>query len=385
MGLDHDQLVCRCEGGDLGNVLCIRAVERSEGFTAEVLALGGQLVIVRTGWASGMAAFSLPGIMWRLAVLGMVTPWILRERGMSFLVHAHRSFHPYCGGAKAKKCFAAAPVPRAGREAVAWLSSMGIDDGAQAQRSYSEPRLGTHVNTPSFPEQALTRVVQWVAAGESAKAKTLCRQAIAASPSYAGLHQMLAYLDLQDGDIASARKHIALALTLRPGHPPSLLIAGNAALADGDLAAALEFHSGAQSLAPDRADAALALGSTQHACGLLHEARRSLELAVARAAGSEQAWFHLALVQQDLGDVEAAIHALRRVLALAPQRAEAEVNLGIVLQDTGRLDEAMQAYGRAYRLRADTFGRISNALANAPRGCLWLDLADLRETLAALD
>ena len=243
----------------------------------------------------------------------------------------------------------------------------------------------SHVNTPSSPEQALTRVVQWVGAGETAKAKALCRQAIAASPSYAGLYQMLAFLDLQDGDIVQARKHITLALTLRPAHAPSLLIAGNAAMAAGELAAALEFHAHAHALAPDRADAALALGSTQHACGLLHEARRSLEIAVARAAGSEQAWFHLALVKQDLGDHPGAIHALRRVLELAPHRAEVEVNLGIVLQDAGRLDEAMQAYARAYRLRADTFGRISNALVSAPRGCLWLDLDDLRETLATLE
>ena len=247
------------------------------------------------------------------------------------------------------------------------------------------PALATHLNTPSSPEQALTRVVQWVGAGESAKAKALCRQAIAKTPSYAGLHQMLAFLELQDGDIALARKHITLALTLRPAHPPSLLIAGNAAMAAGELAAALEFHAQAHALAPDRADAALALGSTQHACGLLHEARCSLELAVAHAAGSEQAWFHLALVMQDLGEHEGAIHALQRVLALAPHRAEAEVNLGLVLQDAGRLDDAMQAYARAYRLRADTFGRIANALANAPRGCLWLDLDDLRETLATLE
>ena len=93
------------------------------------------------------------------------------------------------------------------------------------------------------------------------------------------------------------------------------------------------------------------------------------------------AWFQLALVQQDLQQLAAAIASLRSLLRLAPERVDAEVNLGIVLQERGRMDEAMRAYGRAYRLRADTFGRIAHALSTPRVGRMWLDLNALRVAL----
>ena len=67
-----------------------------------------------------------------------------------------------------------------------------------------------------------------------------------------------------------------------------------------------------------------------------------------------------------------------------PARAEVEVNLAIVLQEAGRMDEALRAYGRAYRLREDSFGRIAHALSAAPVGRLWLDLDVLRHALRGL-
>jgi tetratricopeptide (TPR) repeat protein len=94
-----------------------------------------------------------------------------------------------------------------------------------------------------------------------------------------------------------------------------------------------------------------------------------------------QAWFTLALVRQDRHDFAGAAAALRQLLRVAPPRAEVEVNLGIVLQEAGKLDEALAAYGRAYRLREDSFGRIAHALAAPGCGRLWLDLDELRECL----
>ncbi len=230
-------------------------------------------------------------------------------------------------------------------------------------------------------EHLLAEAIRRVNAGERASAKALCVDAVRTSSAHPAIHQMLALLCLQDGEIMQARDHIATSLVLRPEHPPSLLVAGDAARAAGDLAAALQFHQRAQAGMPERADAAYALGLTQHACGLLREAQRSLGIATAQSAEHVEAWFHLALVRQDLGDFHGAAQALQRVLALAPQRAEAEVNLGIVWQEAGRLDDAMRAYGRAYRLREDSFGRIAHALAAAPCGRLWLDLDALRDAL----
>jgi hypothetical protein len=43
---------------------------------------------------------------------------------------------------------------------------------------------------------------------------------------------------------------------------------------------------------------------------------------------------------------------------------------------------AKTAYRLALTLRPDTFGRVAQALAAAPTGEVWLDLAALRHSLA---
>ena len=93
------------------------------------------------------------------------------------------------------------------------------------------------------------------------------------------------------------------------------------------------------------------------------------------------AWFQCSLARHAARDPVGEVEALREVLRLAPERVEAEVNLGIALQDNGEIAEAMRAYGRAYRAREDTFGRIAHALAVPNVGRLWLNLEDLRAAL----
>jgi len=191
--------------------------------------------------------------------------------------------------------------------------------------------------------------VRLVNAQQPERARVVCEQAVATWPAHPAIHQMLALLDLQAGQPASALSHATLSLRLRPDHVPTLLLQGDAALARRELTAASQ----------------------------------ALERAVALAPEHIEAWFKVSLVRQDLGDLDGAIAALQRVLAADPQRADALVNLGIVLQEAGRIDEALRAYGRAYRLCEQTFGRIAHALATPSAGRLWLNLDDLRAELAA--
>ena len=158
---------------------------------------------------------------------------------------------------------------------------------------------------------------------------------------------MLAQLHFDSGQMEAAATHIAASVAARPHHAPSLFIAGRVARAQGRLV-----------------DAAAALSD-----------------AVRLAPTHDKAWFELALVRQDLCDFNGAADALQQLLRIAPPRAEIEVNLGIVLQEAGRMDDAMRAYGRAYRLREDTFGRIAHALATPGTGRLWLHLDDLHAAL----
>ena len=190
--------------------------------------------------------------------------------------------------------------------------------------------------------------VRLVNANQTQRARVVCEQAVAAWPPHPAVHQLLAVLDMQAGQPASALSHAALSLKLRPGHVPTLLLLGDAALAQHDLPAASQAFERAVALAPENADA----------------------------------WFKVSLVRQDLRDLGGTIAALERAIAINPERVDALVNLGIALQEGGRLDDALRAYGRAYRLRAQTFGRIAHALATPNVGRLWLNLDDLRAELA---
>lgn len=169
-------------------------------------------------------------------------------------------------------------------------------------------------------EALLALAIRHVNAGQRDRARVLCDQAVASHPPHPAVQQLLAVLCLHAGDAANAGVHAEASLALRPGHPPTLTIANDA-------------------------------------------------------------WFQRALTLHDQRDLAGAADALRRVLQRDPARAEAEVNLGIVLQEAGDIDAAMRAYGRAYRLREDSFGRIAHALANAQVGRLWLDLDALRGEL----
>jgi tetratricopeptide (TPR) repeat protein len=236
-------------------------------------------------------------------------------------------------------------------------------------------------------EALLRQVIAEVNAGRPQAARALCERALSEQPGGAGsaaIHQMMAVLCMQAGDAAQARHHITISVAERPDHPPSLKIAGDVARAVGDLAAACAHYERALDLQPGRADIALALAQTLQAGGGNAAACERAWLRVVTLQPTlEEGWLQLANARQDRHDLAGAIDALRRLLSMAPTHAMAEVNLGIVLQDSGQMDAAMRAYGRAYRLRADSFGRIAHALATPPVGRLWLDLDALRAELQA--
>ncbi len=150
----------------------------------------------------------------------------------------------------------------------------------------------------------------------------------------------------------------------------------------GRLAEAAEAYRAAVDHAPDNAEAALKLGLYLHRSGDTEDAATAIERAVALAPDNSQAWFAAGLVRQDRRAFVAAADAYGRALALRPDLAEAAVNLGICHQERGDLAAAKTAYGLALRLRPDTFGRIAQALATAPTGEVWLDVAALRRSLA---
>jgi tetratricopeptide (TPR) repeat protein len=144
---------------------------------------------------------------------------------------------------------------------------------------------------------------------------------------------------------------------------------------------AVTAYRAATDMAPDNADAVLKLGLCLRRCADT-DAAAVLERAVRCDPGSADAWFALALVRQDQRDFAAAAEAYRRALEIRPDFAEAAVNLGTCHQEIGDVGMAKASYRLALRLKPQTFGRIAQALAAAPIGEVWLDVAALRKSLA---
>ena len=94
-----------------------------------------------------------------------------------------------------------------------------------------------------------------------------------------------------------------------------------------------------------------------------------------------QGWYSLALAQQDAGDHAAAAACYRHALRARPDFHEAALNLGIALQEQGAMEAALDAYALALTLRAESFGRIAQALVSGRSGILWLDPGALRRFL----
>jgi tetratricopeptide (TPR) repeat protein len=119
----------------------------------------------------------------------------------------------------------------------------------------------------------------------------------------------------------------------------------------GRLGEAVDVLRKAESLLPGDTDIALQLALCLHKLGELAAARVELERILAPDAASANLWFAYGLICQDSRDPIAAI-------------------------------TAKASFGRAMRLRSNTFGRIAQALCAAPRGELWLDSERLRQSLA---
>jgi tetratricopeptide (TPR) repeat protein len=140
----------------------------------------------------------------------------------------------------------------------------------------------------------------------------------------------------------------------------------------------------AQVLEPSNFEAALQLGLALHRLGDHAGARAAVLTATTLDPQAGRGWFASGLLAQEARDWPAATADYRKALTVEPGLVEAAVNLGIVLQEMGSWGEARAAYAQALRLRADTFGRIAQAISAAPRGEVWLDLAALRDSLKSI-
>jgi tetratricopeptide (TPR) repeat protein len=262
-------------------------------------------------------------------------------------------------------------------------------------------------------EDIVRRATAAFNAGKPDEARELCEQGLSRQPGDPMLSHLLGAVLFSQGEIESARTHIATCLAARPQNAAAHLLAARLARAAKDFAGALAHLDSATAIAPqrelfvekartfdqagyqpqareawrailhavpDNIEATARLGRLAWEDGD-HAAALSLLERAATSDAPASVWFDLGLVRQDLRDHVGAAIAYRKAIEKKPDHAEAALNLGVSLQETGDLDGAMHAYANAYRLRPQMFGSIAMALTSASHGRLWLDEAELRSAL----
>ena len=199
--------------------------------------------------------------------------------------------------------------------------------------------------------------------GYPAGAIRIVRETLQQMPHHPAPVFLLCAMLLKGGD-PEANQLLGHCLAQFPDFAPGWNDLGNVLLERGKTEAALVcFAQGQPSFA-----SVLRRGLVLRDLGRRAEAEAAFEDAVALDATSVRAWFLLGTCRQDGGDFAGAASAYRAVLARDGSVAEAAVNLGMVLQESGDLTGAKAAYGQAIATRADTFGRVAQALTTAPTG-----------------
>jgi tetratricopeptide (TPR) repeat protein len=264
-------------------------------------------------------------------------------------------------------------------------------------------------------EDIIRRAAAAFNAGRRDEARSLCEQGLTGSPGEPMLSHLLAAVLFASGECEAARRHVEASLARRPDNAAARLLAARIARMAGDFDRALSHLDQAIAVAPQR-EAFIEKARTLDQAGLRPQARQAwgaildvipdhteaaarsgrlawedgeLALAekflarVAKADAPASVWFDLGLVRQDLQDYAGAAAAYGQAIARKGDHAEASFNLGVVLQEMGDLDGAMRAYAQAYRLKPESFGKITMALTSASHGGLWLDEAALRRKLEA--
>ncbi|MEO8437164.1 MAG: hypothetical protein ABI562_01805, partial [Chloroflexota bacterium] len=204
-----------------------------------------------------------------------------------------------------------------------------------------------------------------------------------ASENIAFVDGLLGNLLIYTGDRAGAANAYKRALTLVPGHAPSLAGQARLAVGAGDLAAAIPLFQRAADILP-LPEYVIGLGEAQTAAGLADEAARNFKLARAEiqlfAGLGVIVDVDLALFEADHGDPAAALRDARAGYAATPTVRAADA-LGWALHRLGRDKEAKRRSDEALRLGSRDpllryhAGAIAAALGDVPAARRDLEMA----------
>jgi tetratricopeptide (TPR) repeat protein len=213
----------------------------------------------------------------------------------------------------------------------------------------------TNLKAKALFEQGFKAALAHVNAGNLDAAVEVCSKLRRARPADPAVAQLDAIIELRMGHPDRALVCIRHSLALRPGHVPSLMLAGRAALAGHAPDQAIAPLREAVARAPDLAEPAfllcralLDLDDPSLAVTLEHTAQRH--------KGQAIEWQQLGLALQRAGRFPAALTAFTHAASADPTLAAAHFGRGLLLRDANRMTEARAALEQAVALDPSSAG-----------------------------
>ena len=200
------------------------------------------------------------------------------------------------------------------------------------------------------------------------------RQALAAAPGSASLHERVGNDLVAVGMLDPAVRHLEAAVRIAPDRASAHYRLGTVLAMTGSTAGAMASYRRALALQPDFVEAHNNLGGLFHLSGDIGAAARHYRRTLALDPAHANAHFNLGNILLGAARFAEAEVEFRGTLAVRPAFADAHVGLGRALAAQGEIAAAVEAYRAALRLNPDlpeARGLLERALArqaSAPTG-----------------
>lgn len=227
----------------------------------------------------------------------------------------------------------------------------------------------------NYPEATNMAGVCLLETGETGKAETLFRAALAEKPEVAGVHFNLGRTLEAEGNADAALAEYTSAAKLRQPNPEAEMAIANLLYGRNDFRAAAEHFEAVVAADPEVQEAYYKLAQALRQIGDARQASVELRQAAALIKTKSNAVMssHLSnesLNQAKAGNLPGAIEDARKAVWLNPSNPAANYNLGLLLADSGRFEAALLQFRKAISLAPLTaaiygsFARAEEKLGN---------------------
>jgi protein O-GlcNAc transferase len=234
---------------------------------------------------------------------------------------------------------------------------------AKALPWFAKLETASHTEKKTLPAPVLASYARALgAARQFPAAVTKMKEALAADPQNAELHDELGSLYAQHKDWSNAQRAFAAAIQANPDFAMAHLHLGITLQAEQQ-PGALDELAKAYQLAPQNAVIALQFGQALASAGQDEQAIPVLQHALEIDPGSTEAAYQLALALQRSNQLQDAIPLLEKAASADPKNAEVLTNLGMALCQAQQAKDAVPILQRAVALTPDSATAHQNLAA----------------------